>query len=98
MKIIINTRGSGKSKQLLEIASKTENGVVLTQNKQGLQVKAKNYGFNNLKIIDYDDLEHDRFPLDAILFVHNGDKMLSFLLQHFYSVELGGFTATMEDN
>lgn len=98
MKVIINTRGSGKSKQLLETASKIKNAIILTQDKRAFEVKMKSYGYHNIEIIDYDDLKNDNYPFDAIIFVHNGDKLLSYLLNHYYGLELGGFTATMEEN
>ena len=98
MKIIINTRGSGKAKQLLEAASKVENAVILTQDKRAFEVKMKSYGYYGIKVIDYNDLKEDNYPFDGIVFIHNGDKLLSYLLDNYYGLKLGGFTATMEKN
>ena len=97
MKVVINKRGSGKTKALLEAANNTPNAIFLTQDKRAFEVKAKSYGYHNINIIDYQDLKEDNYPVDAIVFVHNGDKLLYYLLDKYYNLNLGGFTATMED-
>lgn len=97
MKVIINSRGVGKSKQLLEAASAVPNSIILTQDKRAFEVKEKSYGYHNIPIIDYNDLKNDNYPVDATIFVHNGDKLLYYLMDKYYGLNLGGFTATMED-
>ena len=98
MKAIIDKRGSGKIKKLLEIASKTPYSIVLTQDKRALKVKANSYGYNNLEIIDYQDLQDDNYPLGANVFVHNGDKVLYELLNTYFGLNVSGFTATLEES
>lgn len=93
---IINGRGSGKAKQLLTAAHEAGNSIVLTQDKRALQVKAHSYGFNDITIIDYEDLKNDNYPFGAKLFVHNGDKLLQYLLDTYYGLNLVSFTATTE--
>ena len=97
MNVIIDGRGSGKAKKLLEAAEKTPRSIILAQDKRAFEVKAKSYGFHNVKIIDYNDLKNDNYPLDATVFVHNGDKLLYYLLDKFYGLTLSGFTATIEN-
>lgn len=98
MKVIIDKRGSGKIKKLLEIAKNTEDAIILTQDKRALKVKAHSYGYDNLEIIDYQDLKDDNYPLGANVFIHNGDKVLYELLDIYYGLNVSGFTATMEEN
>ena len=97
MKVIIDKRGSGKIKQLLETANEIPNSIILTQDKRALKVKAHSYGYENLEIIDYQDLRNDNYPIGATVFVHNGDKTLYHLLDNYFGLNVGGFTATMED-
>lgn len=95
---IIRDRDSGKAKQLMEIAIKNH-GTILTQNKRALLVKAHSYGFENLNIIDYDDLRNGDYHLpDTPVYVHNGDKVLSWLLEKYYGIKIDGFSATLDEN
>lgn len=94
---IIRCRDSGKAKELLKTARKA-NAFIITQDKRSFQVKAHGYGYDDIEIVDYDDLKNDNYPLGAPAVIHNGDKMLSWLLNHFYNIELAGFTATLEDS
>lgn len=48
----------GKAQELLAFARK-KNATILTQDKRAFQVKAESYGYNDIAIIDYDDLQHD---------------------------------------
>lgn len=94
---IIQKRGTGKAKEMLKAADKVKNGVIVTQDKRAFSVKAHNYGYEHIPIYDYDDLENDQIPVDSQLFIHNGDKMLCWLLNKYYNFDIAGFTATMED-
>lgn len=97
MLTIIGNRGSGKAKQLMEAAAKT-NGTILTQNKRALYVKAHAYGYDNLNIIDYEDLRNPRIQIpDSPIYVHNGDKVLTWLLEKYYGISIAGFSATLEE-
>ena len=96
MKIIIDGRGTGKAKQLLEAAAQTENSAILTQDKRALEVKANSYGIKDVKIFDYEDLENDEIGIYTNLYIHNADKFLVYILNRYYALKLGGFTATLE--
>ena len=70
MKVIIDGRGTGKAKQLLEAAAQTENSAILTQDKRALEVKANSYGIKDVKIFDYEDLENDEISIYTNLYIH----------------------------
>ena len=59
---IIGDRGVGKTKQLIELARETPHSAILTKDKRGLKVKAQNYGYEDVAIYDYNDLEKDLIP------------------------------------
>ena len=92
MDIIIGGRGTGKTKQLFETARRN-GGVILAWNKRATQIKAHEYGYDNLEIVDYEDLHNDDFPLGKKFYVLNGHKFLEWLMDRYYNIELGGFTA-----
>ena len=93
MYTVIRNRDSGKAKELLEYA-RENNCIIITQDKRSFKVKAKNYGFNDVEIIDYEDLDNDSYPLGVKAVVHNGDKMLKDLIDRFYYIEVIGMSAT----
>ena len=92
---IIRGRDSGKAKELLKYAHEN-NYTILTQDKKTFEVKAKSYGYPDVTIIDYEDLKDDTYDYGDSVLVHNGDKMLGWLLDYFYGLNLEGFTATEE--
>ena len=94
---IIQKRGTGKAKEMLKAADKVKNSVIVTQDKRAFSVKAHNYGYGHIPIYDYEDLENDQIPIDSQLFIHNGDKVLYWLLNKYYGFDVVGFTATVED-
>lgn len=96
MKVIIDGRGTGKAKQLLEAAAKAEKSAILTQDKRALEVKANSYGIKDVKIFDYEDLENDNIEIYTNLYIHNADKFLEYLCDRYYGLKVGGFTATLE--
>ncbi len=96
MKTIIRERDSGKAYELLEAANK-ENGIVVTENKAALQVKANAYGFYQATIIDYDDLMSGNYYLGMPVFIHNIDKFAKWLCLEQYGLIFSGFSATMEE-
>lgn len=98
MNIIINERNTGKTKQLLMTAQNTENSAILTQDKRALEVKAKSYGIENVEIFDYDDLENDNIPLYTYLYIHDVTYLLEYLMNRYYGLKVGGFSATLEEN
>ena len=81
---IIGQRGSGKTKELIELARKTSNSAILTQDKKGMEVKIKNYGFNDVTVFDYEDLEQDNVPIGCKLLVHQAEPLLEYIMERFY--------------
>ena len=93
---IIQNRGTGKAKKLFETA-REKNATIITQDKRAFEVKAKSYGFSDVEILDYEDLEDDNYTIDKPVLVHNGDKFLEYLLDRYYGLNIVGFSATQED-
>lgn len=96
MRVIVSERDTGKTHELLRLAEQAH-GIVLTNNKHALQVKAEAYGFKDIPIIDYTDLRNDTYPLGYPLFVHNGEKALSWLLKQYFYLNTQGMTATITE-
>ena len=96
MLTIIDERDSGKAEKLLA-AARRYNAFIITQNKRAFQVKAHNLGYDDITIVDYDDLQLDNYPIALPALVHNGDKMLRWLLNKYFLIEALGFSATKED-
>lgn len=93
MLTIIRNRDSGKARQLLEAARKNH-CAILTQDKAAFEVKAHSYGFDDVEIIDYEDLKDDTYDYGSNILIHNGDKTLQWLFDYFYGLNVIGFTAT----
>ena len=93
---IIQSRGTGKAKKLLEVA-REKGTTIITQDKRAFEVKAKSYGFSDIEILDYEDLENDNYTIDKPVLIHNGDKFLEYLLDRYYGLNILGFSATQED-
>jgi len=93
---LIDVRGSGKTKKLIETAQKS-NAIILTQDKRALKVKAKSYGYENIPILDYEDLENDNYDLTRPILIHNCDKVLEYLFDRYYGLKPIGFSATREE-
>ena len=94
MKVIIRTRDSGKAKELFETA-REKDALIITENKRGLQAKARGYGYDDLEIIDFADLENCDYKKDRALF-HNAEKFLEWTLK-LHNMDLMGFSATLEE-
>lgn len=94
---IINGRGTGKSKQLLEQA-RANNAIILTKDKRGFEVKAKAYGYDNIDILDYEDLENDDYNLTRPILIHNVEHYLDYMTDRYYGLKVLGFSATKENN
>ncbi len=97
MLTIIRDRDSGKAKQLLEAARKA-NCAILTQDKHSFEVKARGYGFEDVPIIDYEDLKDDNYEYGGNILIHNGDKVLEWIFDYFYGINVLGFSATEVNN
>ena len=96
MKVIIRERDSGKAKEILKFA-RENNCMVLTMDKRSFQVKADGLGFSNVEIIDFDDLHNDNYDFTKPVVIHNADKILKFLMDYYYGLNVLGFSATAED-
>ena len=95
MKTIIRGRDSGKAQELLAYA-RERGAAVLTQDKHAFKVKAAGYGYNDIEVLDYQDLHNDNYNWQTPIVVHNGDKLLYSLLDKYYGLTLIGFSATEE--
>ena len=67
---IIDTRGSGKTNQLMNIA-KDNNAIFVCSNPHAMEYKAKQYNFNNIKFISYHDFvtsyeEDNKYVIDEV--------------------------------
>ncbi len=94
---IIQSRGTGKAKQLLT-AARQNHAIILTQNKPAFEVKAKSLGFNDVEIIDYQDLQTDNYSFGQPVYIHNADKVLEWIFDYYYNIKVQGFTATSNNN
>lgn len=95
MKTIIRNRDSGKAVELLTFA-REKDAAILTQNKRAFKVKASSLGFNDIEILDYEDLQHDNYSLTKPIVIHNGDKAIQFFADKYYGISVIGFSATEE--
>ena len=95
MKIIARPLGTGKTKELMEMALEAD-GIILTTNKRALQVKAKAYGFDSLYIIDLNDLLYGEFDAAKPLFVHKLDDVMQEYFKQDFNLDLQGFSVRME--
>ena len=93
MKTIIRNRDSGKAAELLAYA-REYGAAVVTQNKRAFKVKASSFGYDDVEILDYEDLIHDNYDENKPIVVHNGDKCLFYLMDKFFGLSVIGFSAT----
>lgn len=87
MKRIIDKRGTGKTKQLLEYAW-SNGGVVVCSNPCSMKQKAEAYGFYGLKFISYN--EYYYHPLTE-------EKFVIDELERILPNNITGYTITNED-
>ena len=93
MKTIIRERETGKARQLIEYAAEN-NAVIAAENPEAFRVKAKSYGFPEVKIVSWSDVCCDDIYLPHEKFViHNADKFL----QYAFGENCIGFSATLEE-
>jgi len=89
---LIGARNTGKTKLLLEAANKVQ-GIVLTENKEALKVKANAYGFYDVNIIDYQDLIDGNFYLGQPLYIQKAELFLETFAKK-QGLDLQGITFT----
>ena len=94
MYTVIRDRDSGKAHQLLELARK-ENAFIITEDKRAFKVKAHGYGFDDVEIVDYEDLSQNNYPNKPAL-IHNVEKLLNWFFKRF-EINVKGFSATLND-
>ena len=73
MKLIYGSRGTGKTRQLLEYAAESR-ATVITKNARALRVKAQSYGIS-VDIVEADSLTENTF-FDKRVVIHNLDDYL----------------------
>lgn len=73
MKLIYGSRGTGKTRQLLEYAAKSR-ATVITKNARALRVKAQSYGIS-VDIVEADSLTENTL-FDKRVVIHNLDDYL----------------------
>ncbi len=93
---IIGSRGSGKAKELLEQA-RAHNAIILTKDKRGFEVKKKSYKYEDVNILDYNDLEEDNYDLTKPILIHNVEHYLDYMSDRYYGLKVLGFSATKEN-
>lgn len=96
MKVIARPIGTGKTRELMEMALEAD-GIILTTNKRALQVKAEAYGFDSLYIIDLNDLLYGEFDTAKPLFVHKLDDVMQEYFKQDFNLDLQGFSVRMEN-
>lgn len=89
-KFIIGTNSSGKTRQMLMEAQKSET-VVVCKHPLHMQSKANSYGIYGLKFISYEEmnmgiLEEDKIAIDE----------LGEFFKYRFGVELDAFTMTVD--
>lgn len=90
---IIRGRDSGKARELLE-AARDLDACILTLDKRAFQVKAQAYGYDDITIIDTEDLLNHNYDPSQDILLHQGDKLLKWLFGYFYGLNVCGFSAT----
>ena len=89
---IIGARNTGKTKLLLEAATKVQ-GTVLAENKEALKVKANAYGFYDVHIINYQDLIDGNYYFGEPFYIQKAELFLDALSKK-YGLDLQGITFT----
>lgn len=96
MKVIARPLGTGKTKELMDMALEAD-GMILTTNKRALQVKAEAYGFDSLYIIDINDLYEGNYDENKPLFVHKLEDVMEEYYRMEFGLTLAGFSVRMEE-
>ena len=94
-KYIIGARGTGKTKQLLELAAET-GAVILTTNSRALYTKAHSYGITNLRIYEPNEYNYDDLFEEKIL-LHKAEELIPAYFKSVFDAEVIGMTLTKEN-
>lgn len=95
MKVIARPVGTGKTRELMELALEND-GMILTTNKRALQAKANSYGFDDLCIIDFLDLVQGDFDAPKPLYIHKLEDVMEDYFNHYFGLKLAGYSIAME--
>lgn len=95
MKVIARPVGTGKTKELMDAALEAD-GVIFTNNKRALRVKADAYGFDSLSIIDWDDLINGDYDPEKPIFIHKLEDVMDELLFSDYGVHIAGYSVALD--
>ena len=88
---IIDTRGSGKTNKLMQLA-KDNNGVLVCANPEAMRVKSYAYGLIGFDIISYTDYIEHRYNNHKPIFIDEIDYFVRSL-----GLNLDGYTLTIGD-
>lgn len=91
MNVIAKPRGTGKTRELLTMAS-MNNGQVLTTNKYALRAKAEAYGITNVPIYDWEDILMNEYDYDKPLYVHKAEEVFTQLFENDFQLKLAGLS------
>lgn len=86
---IIGNAGTGKTKELLQIA-KENNAVVVCWNPDAMRVKAQNYGFYGMEFYGYDEIRDLREDREIVV-----DELGDFF-RFGLKLKLDGFNMTVD--
>lgn len=88
---VIDKRGTGKTRQLLEEA-KANNGLVVCEHPEAMRQKAMAYGLGVINCMSYADYYSDIFQKYKTVYI---DELEKFLLA--FDTRISGYTLTNED-
>lgn len=87
---IIGEAGSGKTKEMLQMA-KELNAVVVCKCPEAMRVKAHNYGLFRMEFYGYDDIHYLQEGRNVVI-----DELGEFF-RHGLNLKLDGFNMTVEN-
>ena len=95
MKVIARPVGTGKTRELLNMAQ-AQGGIVLTCNKRALQEKARAYGIPEITIVDWNDLIYGNYEKEKPLFIHKLDDVMEEYFKYDFGVTMAGYSVALE--
>ena len=88
---VINSRGSGKTSQLMLLA-KEQNASIACSNPNAMRKKAEAYGITGIDFISYSELFTGKYQDDKVMI-----DELDVFASHYVGGKLTGYTLTNED-
>lgn len=86
-RFILGNAGTGKTRELLEVA-KEHNAIVVCKNPDAMRVKAQNYGLYRMDFRRYDELKDIESGVPVVI-----DELSDFF-SNVYGVDMVGFDMT----